>query len=215
MAKLQAHSRNDLRRSVTRKLRVDGFVPAVLYGKKTESIAVSVPSIEFMKTLREAGRNGIIDLFVDGDGKKHQVMVHDLQNDILKGNTTHIDFFEVDMKSELDADVAVNLVGDAPGEAEGGVLSHMLYTISVRALPTEIPESIEVDISQLGVGDSISVSDLKSGKNFEFNNDDEETVVAVLAPTLEDEGTEEEASDEPELVENDEASDEGSDDSEQ
>ncbi|GAK13894.1 50S ribosomal protein L25/general stress protein Ctc [Geomicrobium sp. JCM 19039] len=212
MVKLQAHSREDLRRSVTRKLRKDGYVPAVLYGKKTESTAVSVPSIEFMKTLREAGRNGIIDLFVDGDGKKHQVMVHDVQNDILKGDTTHIDFFEVDMKSELDADVAVNLVGDAPGEAEGGVLSHMMFTISVRALPTEIPEQIEVDISGLGIGDSIAVADLKSGKNFEFNNDDEETVVAVLAPTIEEEPAEgEETQEEPELVDNDEDAGEGSD----
>ncbi|GAK04869.1 LSU ribosomal protein L25p [Geomicrobium sp. JCM 19037] len=212
MVKLQAHSREDLRRSVTRKLRKDGYVPAVLYGKKTESTAVSVPSIEFMKTLREAGRNGIIDLFVDGDGKKHQVMVHDVQNDILKGDTTHIDFFEVDMKSELDADVAVNLVGDAPGEAEGGVLSHMMFTISVRALPTEIPEQIEVDISGLGIGDSIAVADLKSGKNFEFNNDDEETVVAVLAPTIEEEPAEgEETQEEPELVDNDEDASEGSD----
>ncbi|MFB4161979.1 50S ribosomal protein L25/general stress protein Ctc [Geomicrobium sp. JSM 1781026] len=212
MVKLQAHSREDLRRSVTRKLRKDGYVPAVLYGKKTESTAVSVPSIEFMKTLREAGRNGIIDLFVDGDGKKHQVMVHDVQSDILKGDTTHIDFFEVDMKSELDADVAVNLVGDAPGEAEGGVLSHMMFTISVRALPTEIPEQIEVDISGLGIGDSIAVADLKSGKNFEFNNDDEETVVAVLAPTIEEEPAEgEETQEEPELVDNDEDASEGSD----
>ncbi|SDJ17152.1 50S ribosomal protein L25/general stress protein Ctc [Natribacillus halophilus] len=209
MAILKANAREDLRRSETRKLRAEGYVPAVLYGKKTESTPVFVQGLTFMKTLREVGRNGIIDLTVD-DGKKHQVMVHDLQQDVIKGHTTHIDFFEVDMTSEMDVDVAVNLVGDAPGESEGGVVSHMLYTVSVRALPRDIPEQIDVDVSELGINDSISVGDLKAGENYEFQSDDEETIVSVLPPSQEEEeepaDTDEEQ--EPELVDSDESEEE-------
>ncbi|QQK78535.1 50S ribosomal protein L25/general stress protein Ctc [Salicibibacter cibi] len=200
MATLEANKREDLRRSETRKLRTEGYVPAVLYGKKTDSTPVYVPSIAFTKTLRQVGWNGIIDLMVD-DGSKHQVMVHDLQQDVIKGHNTHIDFFEVDMTSEMDADVAVNLVGEAPGESEGGVLSHMLYTVSVRALPREIPEQIDVDISELGINDSILVGDLTAGQNFAFSNEAEETIVSVLPPTDEEpETSEDDEEQEPELV---------------
>ncbi|QQK74273.1 50S ribosomal protein L25/general stress protein Ctc [Salicibibacter cibarius] len=199
MATLEANKREDLRRSETRKLRAEGYVPAVLYGKKTDSTPVYVPSIAFTKTLRQVGWNGIIDLTVD-NGSKHQVMVHDLQKDVIKGHNTHIDFFEVDMTSEMDADVAVNLVGDAPGESEGGVLSHMLYTVSVRALPRDIPEQIDVDISELGINDSILVGDLKAGQNFEFSSEAEETIVSVLPPTEEEPESEGDEEQEPELV---------------
>ncbi|MBB6451529.1 large subunit ribosomal protein L25 [Geomicrobium halophilum] len=211
MATLQANAREDLRRSETRKLRAEGFVPGVLYGKKTASTAVFVPGLEFTKTLRQVGRNGIIDLTVD-NGKKHQVMVHDLQQDVIKGHITHIDFFEVDMTSELDVDVSVNLVGDAPGEKEGGVLSQMLYSISVRALPKDIPEQIDVDISELGINDSIAVGDLKSGAKFEFHSEDEETVVAILPPTTEEEPGEEDEEQEPELVDSDDDEEESKND---
>ena len=208
MSTLKANAREDLRRSETRKLRVEGYVPAVLYGKKTASTPVFVPSLAFTKTFRQVGRNGIIDLTVD-EGRKHQVMVHDLQQDVIKGDTTHIDFFEVDMTSEMDVEVSVNLVGDAPGESEGGVVSHMLYTVSVRALPRDIPEQIDIDISELGINDSVSVGDLKAGRNFEFQSEDEETIVSVLPPSQEEEEpAETDGEQEPELVDSDESEEE-------
>ncbi|WP_240377887.1 50S ribosomal protein L25/general stress protein Ctc [Bacillus piscicola] len=199
-ALLEANTRESLKRSATRQLRLDGYVPAVLYGKETESTAVSVPSIAFVKTLREVGRNGIIDLDVAGN-KTHKVIVHDMQVDPIKNHLVHIDFFEVDLKSEMEAEVAVNLVGEAPGEKDGGVVSLLLYNVSVRALPAEIPEEIEVDISGLNIGDAIQIADLTAGKGFEFVNDPDETVVTVLPPDEEPVEEEDEVT-EPELVEN-------------
>ncbi|SDI96277.1 50S ribosomal protein L25/general stress protein Ctc [Alteribacillus bidgolensis] len=200
-AVLEAKTRKNLKRSETKQLRLDGYVPAVLYGKEIESTAVSVPNITFVKTLREVGRNGIIELDIEGENKKHKVIVHDLQVDPIKDYLVHIDFFEVDLKSEMEAEVAVNLVGDAPGEKDGGVLSPLLYNVTVRALPTDIPEEITVDISELNIGDSIQISDLKSGKEFEFTNEPEETVVTVLPPEQQHEPEDESEGEEPELVE--------------
>ncbi|WP_018924728.1 50S ribosomal protein L25/general stress protein Ctc [Salsuginibacillus kocurii] len=201
-ALLEAKQRGDLKRSETRRLRAEGYIPGVLYGKTQESTPVFVENVSFIKTVREVGRNGIIELDLDQTGKKHKVIVNDIQQDSLKDTYEHVDFFEVDLTTEMDADVSVNLVGEAPGEkAEGGVVSHLLFTVSVRALPEEIPDQIEVDISELNIGDSVFIGDLKADKTFTFNDDPEEPVVTVLPPesTVEEEEPADEDA-EPELV---------------
>ena len=185
VATLEAKVRPDLRNSTTREFRLNGHVPAVVYGKKLESKPIAVDSISFVKLVREVGRNGIISLTVDGDNKSHQVIVTDIQQDPIKGELVHIDFFEVDMTSKMDANVPVRLVGEAPGVAEGGMVSHLLHEISVRALPNEIPESIEVDISKLMIGDSVLVKELS--QSVEINNDEEETIVTILHAPAEQE----------------------------
>lgn len=187
---LEAKTRDNLKKSVTKALRENGQVPAVLYGNKTESKTISVDSIEFMKLMREVGRNGLITLKAD-DQSEHQVLVYDLQIDPLKAEYNHIDFFAVDMKSEIDANVPIKLIGDAPAEKEGGVVSQLLYELSVRCLPTDIPEELEVDISELAIGDTLSVADIRSKVTVEVMNEDDEAVVTGLAPTLEPSGDEE------------------------
>lgn len=206
---LTAARRPETKQSVTKKLRREGTIPAVIYGKKTESQPISVDNITFLKTIREAGKNGIIDLTIEGEGKKHQVIVHDMQVDSIKDYFIHVDFFEVDMTSEMEADVAVSLEGEAPGEKDGGVVSHMMFNITVSALPAEIPDSISVDISTLNVGDSIQVADLPEGLNYTITSEPEETIVTVLVPEEEPEEPGEEEAEEPELVDADEESEEG------
>lgn len=196
---LKAEKRTDLRTSENKSLRRNGQVPAVLYGKTTDSTPVSVHSVGFIKTIREVGRNGIIDLEVEG-GKKHQVIAHDVQIDRIKDQILHIDFFAVDMKSEMEAEVSVNLVGEAPGEKEGGVVSNLLFTLTVSALPADIPEEITVDISELNIGDSISVEDVKASGNFEITNEPTETVVTVVTPDIEEEPEEDDEEQEPEVI---------------
>ncbi|SFM40627.1 50S ribosomal protein L25/general stress protein Ctc [Salibacterium qingdaonense] len=207
---LEANPRTDLRKSVSKQLRAEGHVPAVLYGKDTASTAVSVPNVTFIKTIREVGRNGIIELDVGGESGKHTVIVHDMQVDPIKDYLVHIDFFEVDLKSEMEADVSVNLTGNAPGEKEGGVLSPLLYHITVRALPTDIPEEITVDISELGVGDAVQIGDLSAGKAYEFVNEPEETVVTIQPPEQEEPEDTGDAA-EPELVGAEDKDEAGSD----
>lgn len=206
---LEAKPRTDLKKSVSKRLRKEGFVPAILYGKETESTPVAVSSKALVKTIREVGRNGIIDLNIEGEDKKHQVILQDLQVDEIKDELIHADFYEVDMKSEMEAEVNVTLVGEAPGERDGGIVSHLLYTLTVRALPAEFPEEIKVDISNLNIGDVIQVGDIPEQSTFTIMNEPDETVVTVLPPEQHDttEPTEEEMS-EPELVGADDKEDE-------
>jgi large subunit ribosomal protein L25 len=194
MAVLKAEKRTDMRGSGTRKVRNAGFVPGVLYGNKVESTPVSVESVDFLKTIREVGRNGLFSLQVKG-GKKHQVMVQEVQTDPLKDSFVHIDFFEVDMKSEMDADVPVRLEGEAPGVKEGGVLAQLKHEISVKCLPADIPEEVVVDVSELNIGDGITVADIKASISVDVSSEDEETIVTVQPPTVEPDPEEEEAED--------------------
>ena len=133
-------------------------------------------------------------------------MVSDYQFDPLKNQITHIDFLAINMSEERTVEVPVQLVGEAAGAKEGGVVEQPLFDLEVTATPDNIPESIEVDITELEVNDSISVSDLKTTGNFTIENDENDSVVTVVPPT--EEPTEEEieamegesATEEPEVV---------------
>lgn len=175
-------------RSDLKKLRNTGKVPAVVYGYGTKNTSVKVDEVEFIKVIREVGRNGVIDLGVGS--KSIKVMVSDYQFDPLKNQITHIDFLAINMTEERTVDVPVHLVGEAAGAKEGGVVEQPLFDLQVTATPENIPESIEVDIAELEVNDSYSVSDIKVSGDFTIENDPEESVVTVVPPT--DEPTEEE-----------------------
>ena len=175
-------------RSDLKKLRNTGKVPAVVYGYGTKNTSVKVDEVEFIKVIREVGRNGVIDLGVGS--KSIKVMVSDYQFDPLKNQLTHIDFLAINMTEERTVDVPVHLVGEAAGAKEGGVVEQPLFDLQVTATPENIPESIEVDITELEVNDSYSVSDIKVSGDFTIENDPEESVVTVVPPT--DEPTEEE-----------------------
>ncbi|WP_028781778.1 50S ribosomal protein L25/general stress protein Ctc [Thalassobacillus devorans] len=197
---LKANQRTDLKQSTSRELRQEGNVPAVVYGKDKEPITVSVNSIELLKTVRDEGRNAIISLDVEGN-KTVDVMLHEYQIDPLKDELIHADFYIVDMAQEMDVEVPVRLDGEAIGSKEGGVLQQPLYHLQVRAKPNNIPEEITVDVSELQVGDSIMVSDLKQGRNYEILDDENQTIVSVTPPEeMPEEPETDDAEAEPELV---------------
>lgn len=197
---LQAKKREDHTRAATKQLRREGFIPAVVYGKEKESYAVSVESISLLKTVRDEGRNAIISLDVE-QGDTVDVMVHDYQTDPVKGDVIHLDFYIVDMKEEMDVAVALHLEGEAAGAKEGGILQQPLYELQVRAKPRDIPEEITIDISELGIGDSIAIQDIKVTGNYELTEDPDTTIATVLPPEAEEEEEETtDASVEPELV---------------
>ncbi len=190
---LQAKARHDLQTSTTKELRSTGDVPAIVYGYNVEPKTVSVNSMELLKTVRDEGKNAIISLKVDGES--FDVMLHDYQIDPIKDELVHADFYVVNMKEEMDVQVPISLEGEAKGANEGGVVQQPLYELAVRAKPNDIPEQISIDVSDLGVGDSILVSDLKEGKNYEILEDENTTIVSVLVPDEEppeEETTEEE-----------------------
>ncbi|MCM3006910.1 50S ribosomal protein L25/general stress protein Ctc [Priestia koreensis] len=199
---VKANERNDFKNSARRKIREGGNFPAVVYGNKVEPKAIYLDSAEFIKTIRETGRNGVLNLQVGKE--KFSVMLHDIQVDSLKNDIVHADFRVVDMSTEVDADVNIVLVGEAKGVKEGGVLQQSLHQVSVTALPNDIPSEIEVDVTDLEVNDTITLADLKASKKYTLNQDESEAIASVLPPQQEevtDSGEEQEEGDqEPEAI---------------
>ncbi|RLQ91686.1 50S ribosomal protein L25/general stress protein Ctc [Falsibacillus albus] len=191
---LNAQKRERFKKSDLRKLRSEGNFPAVVYGHKVENTPIYVESAEFIKTIREVGRNGVISL--NFSGNKQNVILSEYQEDTIKNEIVHADFLAVDMSSEIDADVRVELVGEAPGVKDGGVMQQPLHEVSVTAKPNEIPESIQVDVAGLEVGDTLSIGDIKGNYSVTINHEDDETIASILAPRQEEEistGEEQEA----------------------
>jgi large subunit ribosomal protein L25 len=182
---LQAKERKEFRKSEVKKLRMNGKIPAVIYGAKVENQPVSINSADLTKTLRLVGRNGIISL--DVNGNQHDVILTDYQEDIMKKEIIHADFLAVDKSSKINVNIRLVLVGEAAGVKDGGVLQQPLYEISITAAATNIPQQVEVDISNLKVGETITIADIPSAGAFVINHDDEEVVASILPPKQEEE----------------------------
>ncbi|HSP20702.1 MAG TPA: 50S ribosomal protein L25/general stress protein Ctc [Planococcus sp. (in: firmicutes)] len=167
------------------ELRGKGDVPGVVYGYQTETLSVSVSEADLIKTLRESGRNGVINLELDG--KTLNVVLSDFQRDALKGSFKHVDFLAVNMKEELEVAVAVHTTGESAGEKEGGVVNQPNREVNVKVKPSDIPDSLDVDISALEIGDHLSVGDIRDTVSYEILDEDDFLLVSVTAPTVEEE----------------------------
>lgn len=180
---IQSERRESTKQSTLTELRRDGVVPSVVYGFKTESTPISVNESDLLKTLRETGRNGVIKLNVDG--KELNVVLNDYQSDSLKGNILHADFLAINMTEELEVDVTVQLLGKAAGEKEGGVLQQPNREVTIKVKPSDIPETFDVDISELQIGETITVADIRGKSKFEILNEDDHALVLISAPRTE------------------------------
>lgn len=169
-------------RSTLTQLRKGGAIPAVIYGYKIDSTPISISAKEFKKYVQKNGRNGLLPLELEG--KRMNVVVSEVQQCSMKDEVSHIDFLTVNMSEELEADVTVTLVGDSVGVREGGVLMQPNLEVKVKVKPTEIPETIEIDITKLAIGDSVMVADIRDNVNFEIINEDDYTLVTVMAPSV-------------------------------
>jgi len=182
---LQAKERKELRGSGLKKLRQGGSIPAVLYGSKVESKPVSVSSIDLLKTIREVGRNGVISL--DVEGSRQDVILTDYQQDHIRNEIVHADFLAVDKSSKLTVDVTIVLTGDAAGVKDGGVLQQPVHQVSVTTTPDQIPANIEVDVTSLQVGETVTVADIPVSGEYTINNEGEEVIASILPPKQEEE----------------------------
>lgn len=206
MAKLASANRETKTRSAINQLRNTGQVPAVVYGYQVENTAVAVDEIEFIKVIREVGRNGVIDLELGG--KPTKVMVTDYQFDSLKNQITHIDFVAINMKTEVTVDVTIELTGEAKGVDEGGIVEQPIFEVQVTATPDNIPESLELDVTELEIGDTLYVSDVSTTGNFTIENEEDEALVTVVPPQKEEElEDEEEGGEDEESAEGEESAD--------
>lgn len=181
---LQATERTDKRRGTLTKIRKEGNVPAIVYGAKKENTSIYLREIDLLKTIKDVGRNGVISL--DVNGNTQNVIVTDYQVDPLKNGFIHVDFLAVDMSKEVTANVNVNLVGDAAGVKDGGVMQQSLFEVSIAAKPGDIPPSIDIDVTNLQVADTITVADIKELGNFTVNHEEDEVIASILPPRQEE-----------------------------
>ncbi len=183
-------------------LRRLGKLPAVIYGKQMEPISILLDYREVHPILDKISQSALVTL--DLDGKKHLALVREKQRDILRGNLIHVDFHTVSLTEKVRANVAVHLEGESPAvEDLGGILVLNLEELDVEALPQDLPEKIDVDISSLkAIGDVIHVRDLTLPTGVVVHNEPDEIIAVVTAPEAEEaveEGLAEGA--EPEVIE--------------
>lgn len=188
---LEAKRRDGVGKNRVRKLRRDGVIPGIVYGRGRDPVPVAVDSKALRSALHTAaGMNVLIDLAIaDGDRKSETVMVKDLQRDIFVRAITHVDFYAVDLTRVVEARVPITFVGQAAGIAEGGIFEVHLREVVVECLPMQIPEHLDVDISGLEVGDSIHVRDLVMPPDVTVVSLPEEVVATVVIPKVIEEPT--------------------------
>lgn len=193
---LEVSKREVRPRSLRNKLRHEGKVPAIVYGYNVESTPIAIDGQIFSKLLRENGANTVITMTIDG--KKVNTLVHKVQTNTFTNHFEHVEFLSVNMSEETEVETEIVLVGEAAGVKAGGVLAQNLYTVIVSATPSNLPERIEVDVTNLNLGDAITVADLPENNDYKVVSDGEEQIAAVAAPTEEAETTDEES--EPEVI---------------
>ncbi|MDE3025321.1 MAG: 50S ribosomal protein L25 [Acidobacteriota bacterium] len=182
---LTVTAREQLGSRESRRLRKQGLVPGVLYGHG-EPVAICVAERELRRALSgEAGLHAILDVEIDGHGKKHASILKDYQVDAVRGGVTHVDLQEVRLDRPIHASVTLHLAGgeDAPGVREGGVLSQPLREVNIEALPLEVPEHLDLDVSHMEIGGTLRIADVAAPAGVTLLDDPETVVATVTAPT--------------------------------
>ncbi len=182
----------------SRKVRNDGLVPAVVYGKGMESCNLRIEPKALQKAIAtEAGWNTLITLKGDGPFNGKVVILKDMQIDAIRRNVIHVDFQAIDLKKKIAVMVPVHALGKSVGEKQGGTLQLVRHELEVFCLPTDIPPAIEIDVTALEIGDVIHINDVALPQGVEAPHDVNFTVLTVVSPKVEaaeegEEGEEEE-----------------------
>lgn len=178
---MKAEARPSKTKSDLRKLRAQGKVPGVVYGRNiAQPTPISVEEKDLMHLLRYHP-NAVLELELPQAGKQ-PVMLSGVQRDPLTRSLLHIDFRQIDMNAEVRTQARLEPVGSAPGEKEGGIVQLMMHELEIQCLPRDIPETIPVDISRLGLGDSVLVGDLAVPSGVTVKTDPELVVATILVP---------------------------------
>ena len=181
---LQASQRTDTGKQAAKQVRGGGLVPGVLYGLDDAPEPVAVNGRELLDMLHKFGRNVVVNLAVGSAGDKIKSFIYEIQHDPLSGSISHVDFKRISLKEKIHITVPVHLEGVPAGvKNEGGIVEHITHTVNVSCLPTAIPETITVDISELHLHDALHVKDLPA-EGFEILDDADMTVVHVIAPKV-------------------------------
>jgi len=210
---LETQLREEKGKQLVKQLRRQGFIPAVMYEGGKDSLGLKVSEKEFVKVIStKAGTNVIINLKISTKpktssssktGKDKTVMIKEIQREPVHGHILHIDFNEISLTETLKVQVRVEPKGEPVGLKEDGTLERIIHEVEVECLPTEIPEKLEIDVTNLNIGDSVFVKDIIVSPNIKILQDPELIVMSVKPPHVEptpEEVIGEEAPEEPELI---------------
>ncbi|MEX0790614.1 MAG: 50S ribosomal protein L25 [Actinomycetota bacterium] len=180
---LDVKPRTELGKGPASRYRVSGLVPAVFYGSSVEPVSLLVDAKQMSQALHtEAGANVLININVDGTSRL--TVAREVQRHPIRGTILHVDFVHVARDQKIEAHVPLHLVGDSHGVHEGGVLDQHMHEIHIEAVPTDVPANVEIDITHMGIGDSLHVSDIVVPSGVEVLTPAEEMVAAVVEPRV-------------------------------
>jgi large subunit ribosomal protein L25 len=190
---LKAEKRQGSGKGLARKMRASGRVPGVVYGKDMDTIHLSLDAQEAEHLFRSISvENTIVDLDIKGVRGKQQTLVREIQTHPVRSDLLHVDFLRIQKGVAVDLEIPVNLTGVPVGvKLHGGVLEQIIHELPVRCIPSKIPESFEVDVSELEIDSALHVSDIEFGEGVEPTVDLERTLCLVAAPRVHEEPVEE------------------------
>jgi large subunit ribosomal protein L25 len=170
-------------KNAARRVRVKGKIPAVVYGAAEPAIAIEVDPKQIQKILHsDTGHNSIFDLQINGSSAKTKAMIVDWQYEPIKGTLMHIDLKRIALDKAMRVEVPIQLVGAAIGvKTQGGILDQVLRELEIECLPGDIPSHIDLDVTQMSIGDVLRVSDLPHSEKLKFLTDEDATVAHVVA----------------------------------
>ncbi|WP_170291704.1 50S ribosomal protein L25/general stress protein Ctc [Heliobacterium mobile] len=191
---LRVSKREKGTQAYVKELRRRGLLPAVIYGKDTPDLLVSVNAKELQKLLNAKGSaTAILDVAVEGGEEPKKVMVREMQRDPVARTLNHVDFQLVNMNEVISAEVTIHLVGTPVGVKAGGVIQHGLRTLEVEGLPAGLPPRIDLDVSHLDLHDKLTVADVTPPKGIDIVSDPDQVIASIVVPRAVVETTEEPA----------------------
>ena len=183
-ATLHVELREKKGKQSAKRIRLEGFVPGILYGRGKQPELLTINNKELLSILHAHGRNAVVNLLTGKSKKKIKTFIYEIQHDPLSDTVIHVDFKHISLDEKIHVTIPIHLVGTSEGvKNEGGIMEHIMHTLEIQCLPAEIPEEIVLDVSQLHVGDGINVKDIPHDK-FEVLSDPERTVIHIIAPRI-------------------------------
>lgn len=178
MNTLVAQERKGVKKSTLKTLRNNGGIPAIVYGREINTESISITYKELRDVIRNVGRYGIISLNLNGESKN--VILRDYQSNPVTKDILHVDFLQVDHHTEIDTSVSVILKGTSIGEKVGGVAKQFLHELNITANVNDLPDSIEIDITNFEMGHTVQIADIKKEySNCTFKHEDEEAIMMI------------------------------------
>jgi len=193
---LKVQVRGETGKGPSRRYRQKGLIPAVFYGPTIDPVPLTIDFLEFKKAVKgREGENILINLTLEGENESvpKAAMIRDTQIEPVKQEIIHVDFQEINLQKRIEVSVPIILVGKAEGIKEGGILQQLVRELEIRCFPFEMPDHMEIDVSHLGIGESVHIRDISVEEGVKILSSLDKTIATVLSPKVEAEKVEEEA----------------------